>query len=278
MWGEYKLEEIVYPLTIQTPPENNTRIETIYTANAIESLTTGSYLVKNTALTNVTNTVTGTLSMWLNIREPVPTSNGANSIIFYIGNNSPIVTSFLVKLSAKPVSNAANLFLEIVGKDINGNTILNIRTNTKDVITPSNNWIHLLSSWDLGNNNATIWLTNVNTTNLIVFTPNANVFLNTNAAGIIARANGTEEYVGDISELWFDTRFIDLTNVTNRNKFISVGLKPVSLGANGNIPTGVSPLIYLNGNVKTFNVNQGTGGNFNTVGSLTLSNTSPTDI
>ena len=64
-------------------------------------------------------------------------------------------------------------------------------------------------------------------------------------------------------------------------KFINGLGKPVSLGANGQIPTGAPPAIYLSlavGNpASDFATNLGTGGDFTITGALTTAPSSPSD-
>ncbi len=59
---------------------------------------------------------------------------------------------------------------------------------------------------------------------------------------------------------------LDLSITANRRKFIDGSGKPVSLGADGSIPTGTAPAIFLSiphgGTPANFANNLGTGGNF----------------
>ncbi|WP_374374491.1 hypothetical protein [Dongia sp.] len=88
-------------------------------------------------------------------------------------------------------------------------------------------------------------------------------------------------YDGDIAELWFDDSFIDFSILANRRKFMNDEGKPIDLGADGSLPTGNAPLIYLSvrpgDTAADFLVNRGTGNNFTQSGVLTLADTSPSD-
>ena len=80
----------------------------------------------------------------------------------------------------------------------------------------------------------------------------------------------SRQFEGSIYEFWMDWgQNIDLTNTTQRRKFINADLTPPSLGANGETPTGTSPEIYMTGGAATFATNLGTGGAFS-VGSGAL--------
>ena len=72
----------------------------------------------------------------------------------------------------------------------------------------------------------------------------------------------TNAYIGAI---WFNTSYIDLSVASNLAKFVSgtgIDAKPVDLGANGELPTGTSPLIYLPMYGNNAGKNYGTGGDF----------------
>lgn len=61
--------------------------------------------------------------------------------------------------------------------------------------------------------------------------------------------------------------------LATRRKFISGTGAPVYLGANGELPTGTDPAVFLSassGNAASFATNRGTGGAFTTTGTLTL--------
>jgi hypothetical protein len=82
----------------------------------------------------------------------------------------------------------------------------------------------------------------------------------------------------DIAEVFIHNTSINPTVEANRRKFITAAKKPVFLGANGSLPLGVQPLIYLSGPASTFHINKGSGGNFTVNGGgLADAATSPSD-
>lgn len=89
---------------------------------------------------------------------------------------------------------------------------------------------------------------------------------------------GGASWVGDIANLWIAPGVSLLDGVgdiplATRRKFIDGGGKPVYLGANGELPTGTAPAVFLSasaGNAASFATNRGTGGAFATTGTLTL--------
>lgn len=70
---------------------------------------------------------------------------------------------------------------------------------------------------------------------------------------------------GRLGDVWFDTSYIDLSIPANLAKFVTgtgIDAKPVDLGANGELPLGVQPLIYLPMYGNNAGKNYGTGGDF----------------
>lgn len=64
---------------------------------------------------------------------------------------------------------------------------------------------------------------------------------------------------GCLAQLWVDDSFIDLSNSTNRAKFISGG-HPVDLGSTGATPTGSSPDLFMKFVTGSLGVNSGADG------------------
>jgi hypothetical protein len=81
-----------------------------------------------------------------------------------------------------------------------------------------------------------------------------------NRACVGGSYSSTFGFDGDISDLYFDTSYIDLATY---NPFYDAGTnKPKYLGASGELPTGSSPLIYLPLRADDAGNNLGTGGDF----------------
>lgn len=88
----------------------------------------------------------------------------------------------------------------------------------------------------------------------------------------------------DLADLWWGcSQYIDLSITANRRKFITAGLKPVDLGADGSTPTGTKPTFFLHlapaALASTFAADKtGNGNNFSIIGTgLTIAPTSPSD-
>ncbi len=84
---------------------------------------------------------------------------------------------------------------------------------------------------------------------------------------------------GDISDWWFAPgQFVDWSNPANMAKVRDpITGKPVNLGANGELVTGIAPAIFFSGDATGFATNKGTGGAFSLTGALTNASTSPSD-
>jgi hypothetical protein len=87
--------------------------------------------------------------------------------------------------------------------------------------------------------------------------------------GIGGYPNGTALLDGDLAEVWFAPAvYIDLSIEANRRKFITAAGHPADLGADGSIPMGTQPLIYMSGTLDDWATNKGIGGGFTTHGTL----------
>lgn len=97
---------------------------------------------------------------------------------------------------------------------------------------------------------------------------NQNLHLNTGAFYIGANVT-SNRFNGCLSEIWLNDEYEPTVS-----KFCTGG-KPIFLGADGSLPTGNQPVLYMpDGNPAD---NKGTGGNFSTNGTLDVSSTSPSD-
>lgn len=75
--------------------------------------------------------------------------------------------------------------------------------------------------------------------------------------------------IQDMADVWIGAgQALDLSITANRRKFITADKKPVSLGPQGKAPNGIRPTIYFTGDVAEFQVNRGTGGPFQLIGTL----------
>lgn len=81
----------------------------------------------------------------------------------------------------------------------------------------------------------------------------------------------------EMADFWFDESFIDISVQANRRKFITPGLKPSDLGADGSAPTGSQPILFFSGDTDAWHTNKGDGGGFTENGALADAASSPSD-
>lgn len=95
---------------------------------------------------------------------------------------------------------------------------------------------------------------------------NGSVNFSGNQVVVGARADGVSNFFnGRLGGIYFDTAYIDLSVASNLAKFVTgtgIDAKPADLGANGELPTGTAPLIYLPMYGNNAGKNYGTGGDF----------------
>lgn len=143
-------------------------------------------------------------------------------------------------------------------------------------------WIHILSAWDMSTAGArSLYVNDIADLNQLIFT-NDTIDYTQSDWSIGASISGGNAFNGCMAEFYFAPgQYLDFSVETNRRKFISASGKPVKLGANGSLPTGTAPIIYLHLDdaeaPADFATNRSTGGNFTITGALTTGSSSPSD-
>lgn len=166
--------------------------------------------------------------------------------------------------------------LSVVAANATPTTIL-FKTATVTTVAGVS-WRHFLCSWDMAQGVSTfkLFLDDIDRTpgggtytqgETIDYSPASLT------AAIGAVSDGTLKFNGCLSEIFFHTSYLDLSVESNRRKFITANGRCAFLGANGSLPLGVQPLIYVpNGDPST---NLGSGGNFTVTGTLDVASTVP---
>jgi hypothetical protein len=82
------------------------------------------------------------------------------------------------------------------------------------------------------------------------------------------------EFTGDIWRMWLapGQKLHEVDGTISEEtiaKFLGVDGRPMNLGSNGSIPTGVAPAVYFDGDADDFGTNRGTGGAFTQTGTFT---------
>ena len=147
-------------------------------------------------------------------------------------------------------------------------------------------WFHLLWAFDqtAGSEVSRLYIYSQATDsedNAVVFPSNVGSSVGIGAnflIGDITSSGFSNYFDGDIAEVYIAIgQFLDISIAANREKFRVAG-KPANLGADGSLPTGVAPTIYLNRPFDTFQSNSGTSlTSFNLIGSLSNATTYPSD-
>ncbi len=230
-----------------------------YAANAVH-YDGSSYLRTTSALTGAVGGKQGILNVWLK-----PT--GAAPPIFIIGSN------LSVQLVINSIANHVQLWLRT-----SGGTAVCLIESTVSLTTPATSWYSIVAAWD-----TSISVANMAINGVLASTSSMNTnTIGWNATGCAVSAFADDpanaKYVGDMSELFVDQRYLDISVAANLAKFISpTTSKPVFLGLNGELIFGTPPLVYLPNPAATVNVNQGSGGNFIASGTITNASSSPSD-
>lgn len=232
-----------------------------FVANAVDFDGTTDFLNRGSDLTGGADGKKGLISVWVRIDggdgnlRAIVRANGNDHRLVILADNK-------VRYDAENVSDTDILLLQSTG-----------------TFTASSAWIHILASWDLNTPEAHLFVDGVNVEDTgVSIAIDDTIDYTTPDHGVGGTSSGGQLFSGCISEFYDNTaEFLDITVEANRLKFRSAAGKPVDLGPTGNLPTTNDPIIYLNGDSTNFEINQGTGGNFNVTGSLTACSTSPTD-
>lgn len=229
-----------------------------YSAQGRDFDGTNDYATRGAELTGLADGKTGLVSAWYRV-------DGGDGTVRYLLNTGPTTAGKFWLYQ-----NASNA-IQVTGRNAAGTAILVLQSTA--AYTAGATWLHILASWDLAAGTGLLYISDANAkagagtqTNEVIDYTEANF-----AVG--GGTTGGSKLNGCLSEIWFNTEFLDISVEANRRKFISATGKPVSLGANGSTPTGNQPLIYMPAGDPSDN--KGTGGNFTITGALDVASTSP---
>lgn len=239
-----------------------------YRVNALDFDNGGAgnqYLHRGAGLTGAVDGGKGTFAAWINFTDAG--YNGVTQNIM-VGTNA---TKFgIQKLS----NNKLNVSLQ----DASGSNQFEVRGAS--TFTATTGWLALMCSWDMsftagsrlfdmyiGDSNEFGTLNNDIGTSFVVDYTQADWYI-----------GGAAQFGGFGGAFFLDTtQRLDFSVQANRRKFFDSVGKPVFAGADGSVPTGVQPLIFINNKSATAGVNAGTGGDFVVVGTLNDAASSPSD-
>lgn len=223
----------------------------------------GDYMSRS-ALTGATNNDTGTISVWARFN-----GTGVDNPIFLIRTGDGFNTIWLHRLSNDHVR--CEMWR-------NTSSPFTLGWVDSDNACATATWIHILVSFDIsaGAGSLHLYIDDVDADAAPFKDQNGNVVWDGTTVYVGKNISGGAETLdGDIADLWVNNTYMNLDTESNRRKFISASGRPVPLGANGELPTGSSPLVFLRGPASGFATNLGTGGNFTVTGGLSDSTSHP---
>lgn len=213
-------------------------------------------------LTGIANGKAGTISLWANFTN----SAGSYNPLWVSRNNSTIGDS--VQLSRQVGGG-----LRLAALNSAGTGILNV--STAGAACSSSGLYHIYATWDLSvNNRVFIYVNGIDSTGTISTFTNDTIQYSVPNHGLGGNLFSpfvptTPAMLGQVYVNY--STYLD--PVTNISKFYSGSSTPVSLGTSGEIPSGSSPIVYLDGDATTILTNRGTGGNFAAHGTLATGTT-----
>lgn len=184
---------------------------------------TADYMTLSTLATGLADAKTFTLSVWLNFN-----GGDAASQVIYRNNSDRLVIS----------KNASNQ-IDVVGANSAGTPILDFNTSVTKVA--ADGWFHLYICIDMANSaNRHVYFNGAEDASVTWTTyTNDTLDLESGSHRIGADGSGTSKLNSDASELWFDDTYLNDTT-----KFVN-SCSPISLGTQGETPTGTTPVFYF---------------------------------
>lgn len=242
------------------------------TVNAVEFDGTNDYLTRDAQLTGIADSKSGIFSCWIN-------KNGDGTADALLAIDSTVNSSGTDKFEIRIDANNSVI---VIGRNAGGSVI--VLTIGPQTVEASDGWVHILAAWDLAASKLVIYVDDAAYDDTPDTMTNDTINYAVADAGIGQqwKSDGDPDpatiFHGGMAELYFqDGEFLDLTEESNRRKFISSNGKPVDLGSDGSDPTGTQPVVYLTGATNAWHTNKGSGGGFTEVGALTTASSSPSD-
>lgn len=148
---------------------------------------------------------------------------------------------------------------QFILRNSGGTSLVNLTTDP--TYTTASGKIHILSSWSLVATPLFHFLVDgVDISKTFSTSPTAGTidYLRAVATGIGATNAGASQINASIGDLYFNAaEYLDLTNPANVAKFRDGSGNPVSLGTNGETPTGSQPAIYIGNGMTASDINAG---------------------
>jgi hypothetical protein len=212
------------------------------------------------AMSGVSDGKLGTFASWVRL-------DGDTGAVQYIFTNTN--SRFNVQRTA------ANTIL-VQGKNSSNTSILLLTSNT--AYTASTSWIHIAASWDLGNAAGNLYINGADDLAAGATITDDSIDYTRDEWHVAASWVESNYFDGAIEEIYFDTRYLDITSSDNLIKLYGrdsttipqVQNFQVGYGPDAIIPTGSQPTVYLSGGPGGFGLNGGYGGDFSIVSAPTF--------
>lgn len=231
-----------------------------YVAHGVNFDGTNDYLTRGAGLTGAADSKKGIVSVWWKVGG----GDGNFRQIFEGPSGDGL-----------QVSQFFNNKFYIQGQNAASSNILTLMSDNTYVASGAT-WHHALASWDLATGTAQLYIDDVESADFSTTATNDTLDYTKTQWSVGARSDSSLKFNGDLADLYINFgESLDLSNSTNRRKFISAGLAPVDLGVDGSTPTGTAPIIYQHGSTASWHTNDGTGGGFTLNGTLTDAGSNP---
>lgn len=211
-------------------------------------------LTRGGPLTGAADSPTATVSYWIR-------KNNADYGVIYSNPDSSV--------SADGQNNPSVFLLDTANANgVEWNSVVTINDNA---------WHHIIASVNFSAGQWACYIDGApEPAPLIVGTPGV-VHLSSAEWAIGDQLSSHAWWHGDIAEVFISTGYLDLSVPANLRKFWNAGA--IDLGADGSLPFGSPPLVYLSARsgdaASVFATNRGTGGGFTSAGTFALSDSGP---
>lgn len=213
-----------------------------YRANAVSFVRTEGDYLWTSFLANTVSSNKGTFSIWLHFR-------GGDAQQQLLAVAQVVGIGGVLRES----SNRFRFFMQ------NCAAVPLLDMQSVGTYTSLSGWVHVLASWDLGNNKANLYINDVDDRAANPGILDGAICYASIKWGIGGLVDGQLE--ADVADLYAALgTYIDLSQTANRRKFIDEQKRPVFLGPGCVAPTGAAPTGCFVGDTAAWFTNQGAGG------------------
>ena len=212
------------------------------------------YLSRTSALTGIADGKQFTFACCFNAD-----SISSNAIVLAVGSTTDVYFQVDIYYAA-----ANDRYVRVICRNAAGSNVFNVRT---PLIEFSRNYTLVVSADLTDTNKRHVFLNGSSAAHTWTTYTNATVAFSQASPKhtVGSNINSSQYFNGRLGNVFFDTRYIDLSVPANLAKFVTgtgIDAKPVDLGANGELPFGTPPLIYLPMYGNNAGKNYGAGGDF----------------